>query len=866
MLRILLFLLAVSPQILWSQYHFDFEGGLGSAEGKDPGWSLEQVPAGRWDGDSVNPILGNCSLHHAYDNPGPGCDFFMIHHDPFAGGDSLSLTFRVRHGYPPSSSNNWQVAILASLDLADGIIVGVNWQEPDDLVKIWKAKGGELREVCASSFNYQKSVGTDEAHLFRVTWQNSGLLTLFHRDESPGSLLTQIGSGPSGTLPEGRSLVIRYEYSAAQDRKLWLDEIMLNGHFVADTIPPIITGWEFEEKQGIALLLSERIILPPRVSFLLCPADKSGSPLSSGCQEPDSIVLREGALELLFSNPVPNREPQVLLVHGMQDENGNCMPDTLLEVMRNEPQWGDVVINEVMVDPEPRAGEFLDEYLELFNRSDYPIHMEGWKLWVGEREYEMADSAFLLLPGDYFLVSGVALPNRGAPLSICTREGVPVHAATYRIPFEGPDWKAGGGWSLEATDPGLYCSTSELWQFSTDSRGGTPGALNSVDERLDDLETPVCLYLGFGDNGSIYVQFSEPVCLGEESTGELVIQPGGAVTDSVVRSTPFGDRYTCYFPAGILARERFRLEFPGVSDCVGNLSGAMELESGAAALPGYSSVVINEIMYDPEQGRPEYIELFNPSSKCYDLQELAMDVVAEGDLPDRFTFLSDHSRILVPGDHVVVTRDIRHLRAAYGLGVSGSWVEVEDLKSLPNGGGWIYLTDRSGNTVDRVGFNDQMHMEGIDETRGISLERIAWDRSGLDPANWHSAASIRGYATPGKPNSQRDTDLRSLEMLQVEPKVFSPDNDGFEDLLGISLGSMEQGSVIRLWITDLVGNQIKELANNHITGPVARYTWNGEDDSGSLVNEGFYVIHLRGMHPPSGRVWNKKCAAGVVYR
>ncbi len=105
--------------------------------------------------------------------------------------------------------------------------------------------------------------------------------------------------------------------------------------------------------------------------------------------------------------------------------------------------------------------------------------------------------------------------------------------------------------------------------------------------------------------------------------------------------------------------------------------------------------------------------------------------------------------------------------------------------------------DRSGNTVDRVAFNDQMHMEGIDDTRGISLERVAWDRPGLDPANWHSAASIVGYATPGSPNSQREPDLPFMEILDVKPKVFSPDNDGYQDLLGISLGSMEQGSVIR---------------------------------------------------------------------
>ncbi len=54
-----------------------------------------------------------------------------------------------------------------------------------------------------------------------------------------------------------------------------------------------------------------------------------------------------------------------------------------VSVMRNDAEWGDVVINEVMADPDPGAGEFLGEYVELFNRSDYPVQLEGWRLRCG---------------------------------------------------------------------------------------------------------------------------------------------------------------------------------------------------------------------------------------------------------------------------------------------------------------------------------------------------------------------------------------------------------------------------------------------------------------------------------------------------
>ena len=133
----------------------------------------------------------------------------------------------------------------------------------------------------------------------------------------------------------------------------------------------------------------------------------------------------------------------------------------------------------------------------------------------------------------------------------------------------------------------------------------------------------------------------------------------------------------------------------------------------------------------------------------------------------------------------MLTDCVPHLRDAYGLVESGQWVEVEGLPGLKNSSGVIYLTDRAGQVVDRAVYSDAMHLELLDDPMGISLERVSVERSGIDPDNWHSAASISGYATPGSKNSQSADLLESGKLLRVDPEVFSPDNDGYQDLLQI---------------------------------------------------------------------------------
>lgn len=863
------FILLLVNLYLRAQNPLGFEAGLDQIDPGAMAWRVEEYPPDRWGVDSLNPITGDLSLHHTYNNPRAGCDYFVLFHHSFLQGDSLSFSFRLRFGYPPSSGNNWQVAILADFDdgISDGLALGVNLEGSDDMLKIWRVRDGLYEELCSSQLNYQEEIGSEKAPLFKLTWQWDGRLSLFYALD-PESELSEIGSCLLHDLPEGRSLVVRYEYSAAQDRKLWLDNFHLKGNFAADTLAPRVSGLVLETSNEIRLDFSEGIAWSDTAAYIVFPYGEGDKPSPENGIIPDSLTLEGSALRLFFNVPFPNRELLDLLVKGVCDLDGNCMKDTLLAFMRNEAEWGDVVINELMADPDPPMSLALDEYVEFFNRSQYPITMAGWWLEVGTRMYpltgEMQDLE--LNPGAYRVFQDISLPNQGSLLGLYSREGKLVHAASYELPYDAPSWKLEGGWSLESPDPSCFCSTSRLWEYSLDHRGGSPGEVNSIRFDCLDEQAPLFLYFGYEVGGGISFHFSEKFVLDADLGQRVILNPGNYRAMDLRAAHILGEKLACSFAVEPSKLQTYSIYLPAVSDCYGNLSREMKFNGGLARAPVVGSIVINEIMYDPRDGEAEYIELFNAGTYFVDLAALGFDVSIADEGQNELEVLSDHSRILAPGAYVVLTGSIQHLMASYGLENSGKWVEVADFESLPNGEGRIWLSDRAGNVIDAVFYKKNMHMDLISDTRGIALERINPGAPGNDSSNWHSAASIEDYSTPGHINSQMITGNISKPELVQEPRIFSPDNDGYNDFLVISPGLDEPGCVLRLWITGTGGTMVRMLANNHLSGSHSQYVWDGRMDNGQMAAGGFYIVHLRTYNPGSGASQNLKCAVGLVYR
>lgn len=855
---------------LEGQYHFNFEIDSSEVENCRLEGEWKQVPAQRWCCDTILPIAGKSSMHHSFDNSHEACDYLVFRHDPLNIQDSFAISFRIRHGFLPSTMNNWQLALGATFDEGSGpeggeaqitgaIVLGVNYSGSDDLVKIWHVDQGVSRVLCTTDLNYQEVPGIAQAPLFSLRGDGRGKLNLYWCVDPSEEPPEHLASCRIDGISWGRRLVLRYRYTSSRDQALWLDELRLEGQFEKDSIPPRLIEAELLNAHLLQLEFSEQLAFSNTCTFILYVED-----LTAGVSPVDIRYLGDG-FQITFQEEIPNRVPCRLMVAGIEDEDGNLLADTLVQVLRNETQWGDVVFNELMADPDPviRYGE---EYLELYNRSGYPADLDGWQLQVGERSYILDSTHVAGDQAGHISLVGISLPNEGATLALYSREGRLIHACSYRIPWDGPDWKKEGGWSLESPDAELICRISANWEYSGDPGGGTPGRINSNQTILADVEAPVLLYAGLGKPGELLLHYNEPLQIIQDMDEAFLLDPGAVIPDSIRLEDPLRKTVHLHFPDQFIEGSMFRISLPVLRDCAGKRTAEQEIGTGIPSLPLSASMLINEIMYDPEEGKPEYVELYVSGGRILDLQDLAIHLVEEGGSPDHPVPLSSHSRLVRPGQYLVLTDCVPHLEEAYGLELSGQWVELTGLPGLNNSSGCVFLTDRAGQVVDYAAYSDEMHMELLDDPRGISLERISILRPGSDPDNWHSAASITDHATPGRENSQSCAESETDQKLELSPEVFSPDNDGKDDLLKITIRTGEKGWVIGLLITDLHGNRIRMLANNHLAAPSISYTWDGEGEDGSMQSMGFYVIHVRAYNPLTGEQWIRRKAFGLVYR
>jgi hypothetical protein len=245
------------------------------------------------------------------------------------------------------------------------------------------------------------------------------------------------------------------------------------------------------------------------------------------------------------------------------------------------------------------------------------------------------------------------------------------------------------------------------------------------------------------------------------------------------------------------------------------------------------------------------------------LYDLQLEIREPGSLVGTTVPFPEVSRLLFPGQYVVLCRDTYALRKEWMPGEGVTVIGLEGWRRLPAGGTCILLTDRSGNTIDQVCYHDSMHHDQLQITSGVSLERIDADCR-VGPQCWTSAAASTNYGTPGSMNSQAMAAGEPWKDLELTPKVFSPDGDGVDETMQISAGTRHAGALVDVYVTDLSGNFIRQIVSRGIAGTRDHFYWKGEDQQGRMVLPGIYVIHQRSISSAGNHIQREACA--VVYR
>ncbi|NNK80257.1 MAG: hypothetical protein HKO93_02080, partial [Flavobacteriales bacterium] len=414
-----------------------------------------------------------------------------------------------------------------------------------------------------------------------------------------------------------------------------------------------------------------------------------------------------------------------------------------------------------------------------------------------------------------------------------------------------------GGYSLERINPELPCSDQNNWRACIAQQGGTPGQVNSVLDTSPDITSPEPISVTLNGAQQIIIQFSETVDLSSIDEGDIIIEPEASI---VGYGQAQADQISVNLDSALDSGIIYTVTVIGIEDCVGN-EGQLAQQFNTAVPQQFQEgdLIINEVLFNPRTGGFDFVEIYNRSDRALSLKNWKMANRESGEIANILTITRDEILIL-PAEFKVITEDPQDIGNNYPLGRSVNFIETDDLPSYGDDEGYVILVDPVIEIHDEFFYNEDYHFSLIDELDGVSLERIDYERLTNDPTNWHSAAESVGWATPGYENSQLQPANVTSESFSIDPEVFSPDNDGFQDVLNISYALEKPGYVANISIYDRDGRRIRMLVRNELLATKGTISWDGINDDGAKARIGVYVLFIE-IFDQNGNVSSTKKTA-----
>lgn len=330
----------------------------------------------------------------------------------------------------------------------------------------------------------------------------------------------------------------------------------------------------------------------------------------------------------------------------------------------------------------------------------------------------------------------------------------------------------------------------------------------------------------------------------------------GKVPDTVYLSATPSNTVILKLQEVLLATAKNIVTIENIQDISGNVMSPVTLEIMYARSPKTKDIVVNEVLTDPVGPGSDFVEFFNRTEEF-----LALDgcEIVNTQNDDRATI---ESITLAPGSYIAFTDDKNYLLDSYSP-PADAVIQEQDIPSFNNDEANFSL-QCNGVTIDSFDYFATYHLSVLDDTEGISLERISVDEETNLQNNWHSAAASVFYGTPGYENSTF-YDATAEEMFTLQSSSFSPNQDGEEDIMILEYNLDTPGYVINTQIYDSEGYRIKRLQNNQNLGSQGLITWDGIDDNGALADIGIYIVVGELFHPDGNTLMFKKVVALVDY-
>ena len=561
-------------------------------------------------------------------------------------------------------------------------------------------------------------------------------------------------------------------------------------------------------------------------------------------------------LTLSTSTPLVAELIYTLSLTGLTDCDGNACAASSLNFIRGLlPASGDTIINEIMADGtdgEQTASPSVD-FIEIFNRTNNLIDLTRLKVNNGffSSQILLQPDSFLIItdsdsdPAQFFAYPNVAYME-GFPL--LTEDGTNIHlildndtleTIRYSKAYYNNAEKEAGGWSMERVNPDDPCNSYDNWRACVRPQGSSAGKRNSVLDRSTDGTAPQLLYVLSEPENAVTLVFNEPLMQPGLNVMQWTVDGNAVDATSAYLSGAEQNELVLTYGA-MNANTIYSFNLLGIPDCWSNTAMNINGSFALPQTPQKGDLIINEILYDPFDGGGDFVEIYNRSNDAVSLDSCAIADATSGEMntPD---FITERNLLLMPGSFLVLARDGRELPGFYPNTNTNAVWKVEGMSDFSSDD-IVYLILPDGEIADEVVYNSDFHFPLLNTTDGVSLERVDYTRTSDDVTNWHSAAESAGFATPGIVNSQAVLNADITTEITVDPEIFSPDNDGYNDVVTFSILLEEPGFVGNLNIYNSEGRPVRYLMQNMLLGNEARISWDGISDDGTKAPIGIYVI------------------------
>ncbi len=297
------------------------------------------------------------------------------------------------------------------------------------------------------------------------------------------------------------------------------------------------------------------------------------------------------------------------------------------------------------------------------------------------------------------------------------------------------------------------------------------------------------------------------------------------------------------FPVEFSNERNYVLSIENVTDLNGNPIKPTELIF-TYFVPSNNDVVINELLFNPRPEGVDFVEIYNIATKPVDLSKMSLARRNDEGEIESIKQLSEFNEMLQPSVFLAVSADTIKTKLDYPAASFDQFLQIPVMPAFNDDEGAVVLL-YNDSVVDEFNYNEKMHFALIADAEGVSLERIDPLKSTENPNNWHSTASTVGFATPANQNSQ----FRQLadgvgDEIVIEPETFSPDNDGYEDVVFIRYKFNEPGYVANVSIYDAKGRLVKRIANIELLAAKGEFCWDGLYENQTKARIGIYVIYF----------------------